>query len=185
LATQLQGQLHVRSVRFIGFGVAVAIAIGLLRDQIGLTYRVARFYMEPPDPFILMPVKGVARENVANTWDSPRPGGRKHQGQDIFARKGTPVLSATDGVVVRIGGGKLGGNAVFVTGRGVRTYYYAHLSEYAPGLEVGQLVSRGDLLGFVGNTGNASTTAPHLHFGVYTARGAIDPLPLIERQTGS
>jgi murein DD-endopeptidase MepM/ murein hydrolase activator NlpD len=88
------------------------------------------------------------------------------------------VIAAADGVVVRLGGGALGGNAVFVTGRGGRTYYYAHLDRYAE-VEIGQIVRRGDVLGYVGNTGNAHSTPPHLHFGVYTATGSINPLPLM------
>ena len=174
----------MRPVRLLLVLMAVAVCIGLLRDQIELTYRVARFYMEPADPVILMPVQGVTKPKVADTWGAPRPGGRTHEGQDIFARRGTPVLSATDGVVVRIGETKLGGKTVFVTGRGARTYYYAHLNDYAPGLEIGQVVARGDVLGFVGNTGNARTTPPHLHFGIYTATGPLDPLPLIDSQQG-
>jgi peptidoglycan LD-endopeptidase LytH len=174
----------VRPVRLLLVAIAAAILIGVLRDEIALTYRVARFYIEPPDPAISMPVQGVAKRRVADTWGAPRPGGRKHEGQDIFARRGTPVVSATDGVVVRIGEGGLGGKTVFVTGRGARTYYYAHLDDYAPGLAVGQVVARGDVLGYVGNTGNAQSTLPHLHFGIYTAGGAIDPLPLIDSQAG-
>ena len=172
----------MRAVRVLAIFVALGIAVGLLRDQIAMSYRVARFYMEPPDPAILMPVKGVPKQKVANTWGAPRSGGRSHEGQDIFARRGTPVVAATDGVVVRIGESKLGGNTVFVTGRGARTYYYAHLDEYAPGLDVGDVVARGTVLGFVGNTGNARTTPPHLHFGIYTATGPINPLPLIDAE---
>lgn len=170
----------MKPVKVLLFFLAAAIVIGLVRDQIAMSYRVARLYLEPAEPAILMPVKGVPARAVGNTWGAPRSGGRKHEGQDIFARRGTPVLSATDGVVVRIGETKLGGKTVFVAGRGMRTYYYAHLDAYPPDLEVGNLVAKGDVVGFVGNTGNARGTPPHLHFGIYTAQGAIDPLPLIE-----
>jgi murein DD-endopeptidase MepM/ murein hydrolase activator NlpD len=81
--------------------------------------------------------------------------------------------------VVRITDRTIGGNSIFVMGRGGRTYYYAHLDRYAEMLHVGDEVSRGTLLGYVGNTGNARTTRPHLHFGVYTPTGAINPLPLL------
>lgn len=151
-------------------------------DKLALPWRVARLYAQPADASILMPVRGVRPETVANTWHAPRSGGRSHQGQDIFARRGTPVVAAADGVVVKFGGGALGGNAVFVAGRGARTYYYAHLDRYAD-LEIGQFVERGEVLGYVGNTGNARTTPPHLHFGVYGAAGALNPLPLIEVRT--
>lgn len=171
-------------VRVLFVFVVIAVIGGVFRDQIAMSYRVMRLYTAPPDPSILMPVQGVPRAQVANTWGAPRSGGRKHEGQDIFARRGTPVVAAADGVVTRVGGGELGGKAVFVTGRGARTYYYAHLDSYAQGIEQGRVVNRGDVLGFVGNTGNARGTPPHLHFGIYTGTGAINPLPLIEPVPG-
>ena len=173
----------VRFVRILLLLVGGAVLVGLFRDQIALSYRVVRLYTQPPDPSISMPVQGVAPHRVANTWGASRSGGRRHEGQDIFARRGTPVLAAADGVVTRLGGGKLGGQAVFVTGRGARTYYYAHLDAYEPGVVPGVLINRGDVLGYVGTTGNARGTPPHLHFGIYTPTGVIDPLPLIEGRT--
>jgi murein DD-endopeptidase MepM/ murein hydrolase activator NlpD len=85
-------------------------------------------------------------------------------------------------VVVRVGQNRLGGNIVAVLGAAGRYYYYAHLDRYADGLETGQLVEAGQLLGHVGNSGNARGTPPHLHFGVYSAAGAINPLPLLNRR---
>jgi murein DD-endopeptidase MepM/ murein hydrolase activator NlpD len=140
-----------------------------------------------PDSELLMPVKGVRTQQVADTFGAPRPGGRQHEGQDIFAPKGTPVYSATQGMVWRIGTGELGGLFVYVLGPGGRRYYYAHLDGYAEGLEEGQGVSPQTLLGYVGNTGNARTTPPHLHFGLYgnwrsdDAR-VIDPLSLLRNR---
>ena len=110
---------------------------------------------------------------------------RLHEGQDIFAPRDTPVVSATDGVVVRIGENKLGGHTVSVLGPGARTYYYAHLDHYAEGIHVGQLIARGTVIGYIGNTGNARTTPPHLHFGVYGRQGALNPLPLLSDRTQS
>lgn len=132
-----------------------------------------------------MPVQGVRVRQVANTFGAPRSGGRKHEGQDIFAPKGTPIFSATQGIVLRKGNGELGGLYVMVMGAGGRRYYYAHLNAYAPGLEEGQIIDTQTLLGYVGNTGNARTTPPHLHFGVYGAMRlgeprVIDPLTLLE-----
>lgn len=80
---------------------------------------------------------------------------------------------------MRIGENRLGGLTVSVFGPGARTYYYAHLDAYAPELAVGDRVAPGTVLGFAGNTGNAKTTPPHLHFGVYGAGGAMNPLPLL------
>jgi murein DD-endopeptidase MepM/ murein hydrolase activator NlpD len=139
----------------------------------------------PPDEEILMPVRGVRVRQVADTFGAPRSGGRRHEGQDIFAPRGTPVYSATGGVVLRMGYGQLGGNFVYVLGPGGRRYYYAHLEAYARGLEEGQEVTPSTLLGYVGNTGNARTTPPHLHFGVYGSRWrgderVINPLVLLK-----
>lgn len=144
----------------------------------------ARMYSLPPDEEILMPVRGVRVRQVADTFGAPRSGGRQHEGQDIFAPRGTPVYSATEGVVVRMGYGQLGGNYVYVLGPGGRRYYYAHLDAYAKGLEEGDEVTTSTVLGYVGNTGNARTTPPHLHFGVYGSwwsgdERVINPLVLL------
>jgi len=124
-------------------------------------------------------VPGVTKKQIANTWQAPR-GGRRHEGQDIFAKRGTPIYSATRGYVYKIGENALGGQTVSVIGAGGRVYYYAHLDAYADGLEEGNYVTPQTKLGFVGTTGNAQGTPPHLHFGVYTPSGAINPLPLLE-----
>lgn len=150
-----------------------------LWKQLALPYRAAKLRVQPPDARLMMPVDGVSRRRVANTWGAPRSGGRRHQGQDIFAPRGTPVRSATAGIVIRIGEQTLGGKTVSVIGPGGRIYYYAHLHRYAEPLAIGDQVRPGTVLGFVGNTGNARTTPPHLHFGVYTTAGAIDPYPLL------
>ncbi len=138
-----------------------------------------------PDTRLAMPVQGARVRQVANTFGAARSGWRIHEGQDIFAPRGTPVYSATSGFVWRIGQGQLGGLYVFVVGPGGRRYYYAHLERYAAGLKEGQKVTTRTLLGYVGNTGNARTTPPHLHFGVYSGSRrtcdykVIDPLPLL------
>lgn len=142
--------------------------------------RVADLYAKAPDQKLEMPVQGVSKNQVADSWHVPREGDRLHEGQDIFAKRGTPVLSATDGYVVRIGENDLGGQTVSVVGAGGRIYYYAHLDSYAPNLAVGDHVTTETILGYVGTTGNAAGTPPHLHFGVYTSAGAMNPLPLFE-----
>ncbi|MFN2530519.1 MAG: M23 family metallopeptidase [Pyrinomonadaceae bacterium] len=141
--------------------------------------RVAQLYTEAPDTKVSMPLKDVTKKQIANTWHAARGTDRLHEGQDIFAAKGTPVYSATPGYVFNIGENHLGGQTVSVIGAGGRIYYYAHLSSYAPGLETEQPVTTDTLLGFVGTTGNAQGTPPHLHFGIYTTSGAINPLPLL------
>ncbi|HJP90461.1 MAG TPA: M23 family metallopeptidase [Pyrinomonadaceae bacterium] len=145
--------------------------------------RVARLYAQAPDSKIAMPLENVSKRAVADTWHAPRGTGRLHEGQDIFAPRGTPILSATNGYVYNIGENNLGGQTVSVIGSGGRIYYYAHLDRYAPGLEVGNRVTPRTVLGYVGTTGNAQGTPPHLHFGIYTLNGAINPLPLLSDRT--
>lgn len=126
-----------------------------------------------------MPLQKVQKKEIANTWHAPRGGNRLHEGQDIFAPRGTPVYSVTKGYIYNIGENNLGGQTVSVAGAGGRYYYYAHLDSYAPGIEEGDYVTQQTVLGYVGTTGNAQGTPPHLHFGVYTPSGAINPLPLL------
>lgn len=152
---------------------------GVIVDKVVFYGRVAKLYTKEPDSKLAMPIKDVLRKQVANTWHAPRGTDRLHEGQDIFAPKGTPILSATRGYVYKVGENNLGGQTVSIIGAGGRIYYYAHLDSYAPGLNEGDPVSTKTLLGYVGTTGNAQGTPPHLHFGVYASDGAINPLPLI------
>src|SRR5215217_786186 len=141
--------------------------------------RIARLYTEPPDSKLAMPLEDVLKKEIADTWQAPRGVGRRHEGQDIFARRGTPILSATNGYILKIGENSLGGQTVSVISKGGRIYYYAHLDSYAKGMKVCDPVTTRTVLGYVGTTGNAQGTPPHLHFGVYTATGAINPLPML------
>jgi len=145
--------------------------------------RIAKLYSQEPDTKLAMPLEEVTKKQIADTWQAPRGTGRRHEGQDIFAPKGTPVLSATNGYIYKIGENNLGGQTVSVISSGGRVYYYARLDSYAPGLKEGDRVSTRSVLGFVGTTGNAQGTPPHLHFGVYTFSGAINPLPLLADRT--
>jgi murein DD-endopeptidase MepM/ murein hydrolase activator NlpD len=148
-------------------------------EAVGLPFRVAALSAREPDARLALPVAGVRVRQVANTWGAERSEGRRHEGQDIFAPKGTPVYSATEGYVWRVGQNRLGGNVVFVVGAGGRGYYYAHLDSFAPDVSAGDHVTTETVLGYVGSTGNAAGTPPHLHFGVYSTGGAINPLPLL------
>ncbi len=150
-----------------------------LSDTLVFYARVAKLYTQTPDTKIAMPLEDVSRKEVADTWGAPRGVGRHHEGQDIFAAKGTPILSATNGYIYKIGENNLGGQTVSVIGSGGRIYYYAHLDSYARGIAVGDRVSKRTILGYVGTTGNAQGTPPHLHFGIYSFTGAINPLPLL------
>ena len=156
---------------------------GVISDRLFFYARIAKLYTQDPDSRIAMPLQDVNKRQIADTWGAARGAGRRHEGQDIFAPKGTPILSATNGYVYKIGENNLGGQTVSVIGSGGRVYYYAHLDSYAPNLEVGDRVSTRTVLGYVGTTGNAQGTPPHLHFGVYTLTGAINPLPLLKDRT--
>ena len=174
------------SVAFVCLFVVVMVSGlgGLVLDKLVFYGRIARLYTKEPDSKIAMPLSDVTKKQIANTWHAPRGIDRLHEGQDIFAPKGTPIYSATTGYVYKVGENPLGGQTVSVIGAAGRIYYYAHLDSYAPGIEVGEPVNTKTLLGYVGTTGNAQGTPPHLHFGVYTSSGAINPLPLIvDRQT--
>lgn len=148
-------------------------------DRVLLPLRLVQLASQPADKTILMPVEGVRVADVADTWGAPRPGGRQHEGQDIFAETGTPIYSGTEGYVVKRGLDNLGGQVVMIAGKGGRYYYYAHLDDFAPNIEVGDRVSTDSLVGYVGNTGDAITTPPHLHFGMYYYSTAQNPLLLL------
>ena len=136
---------------------------------------------------LLVPVAGVVASQLRDTFDEGRDGGRVHRALDILAPRGTPVLAADDGRVLRVRQNALGGNTVYATDPAGRVvYYYAHLDAYRPGLAEGATIARGDLLGIVGTTGNAPRDTPHLHFqvmrmppdGKYWDGDAINPYPL-------
>ncbi|HDS0922344.1 TPA: M23 family metallopeptidase [Stenotrophomonas maltophilia] len=134
-----------------------------------------------PAPTTLpVPVEGVAARRIADTFGAPRGRDRTHAGVDIFAKRGTPVRSAAPGVVVAVRDSGLGGRQVWVVGPARERYYYAHLEEWREGLAEGEVVSEGTVLGYVGDSGNAAGTPPHLHWGIYGAHGAYDPLPLLK-----
>ncbi len=133
---------------------------------------------QPPSGSLTCPVNGAVA--FTDTWGATRSGGRSHEGVDMIAARGTPLVAIETGTVKRMGNGGLGGITVTMTGAGGDEYYYAHLDGWAAGLSVGQAVSVGDLLGYVGNTGNAQYTVPHLHFEYHPGGGsAVNPYPLV------
>ena len=134
--------------------------------------------MPRPDA-LRVPVEGVQARRIADTFGAPRGRDRSHRGIDIFAPRGTPVRSATPGIVVSVREGGLGGRQVWVLGPAGERHYYAHLDDWAPGLARLRIVRTGEPLGVVGDTGNARGTPPHLHYGIYGRNGAYDPLPLL------
>jgi peptidoglycan LD-endopeptidase LytH len=158
-----------------------AIAVGIFEPRARLFWATRKYAHAPA--YVALPVEGLASRDLKSQWHAPRSGGRRHKGIDLFAPKGTRVLSATNGVVWKVGSDALGGRVVTVLGEGPALYYYAHLDDWAEGLKPGLEVRAGTALGTVGNTGNARTTPPHLHFGVYRLHlmgaRAIDPAPML------
>ena len=117
---------------------------------------------------ILLPVSGVRLEELTDSFLDRRDFYRRHGAIDIAAPWGTPVVASDDGVIHRLLESGRGGLGIYqMDPRSRRCYYYGHLARYAFGLEEGAIVTRGDLLGFVGTTGNASEDSPHLHFAAY------------------
>lgn len=131
-------------------------------------------------PTLGFPVEGHDHRAIRSVFGDVRDGGRRdHHGVDIFAPRGTPVLAATEGRVARVGTNRLGGNVIWLRdeARGL-SFYYAHLDRHL--VRGGERVAPGDTVGLVGNTGNARTTPPHLHFGIYSrGEGPLDPAPFI------
>lgn len=129
---------------------------------------------------LAFPVEGRSIGSVQSFFGAEREGGRRsHHGVDIFARRGTPVVASTAGLVRGVEQTNLGGNVVWVRDERMnRNLYYAHLDTQS--VSNGDWVEVGDTLGFVGNTGNARTTPPHLHYGVYyRGEGPVDPMPFL------
>lgn len=158
-------------------GLILLITVLIFGERITLYARYWELMNKEPEARIAIPIRGVRSQQIADTWGAKRGADRKHQGQDIFAPRNTPIYSATDGYVIEVGENALGGRTVKVIGAGGRVYYYAHLQAYGDKKQ-GDPVTRDSILGYVGTSGNAVGTPPHLHFGVYTSTGAINPLTL-------
>lgn len=178
-------RLSSRPRAFAGL-IWLVVSIGLiwlawpwLRPPLERAIYVARLSVRPAPVALPVPVQGIVPGALRDTWHGARSGGRKHEGIDIIAPRGRPVVSATEGIVTRVGTNKLGGKVVWVMGPGRQLHYYAHLDDYA-GVRAGDVIVPGTVLGYVGTSGNARGTPPHLHYGVYTAGGAINPYPLLK-----
>jgi peptidoglycan LD-endopeptidase LytH len=114
-----------------------------------------------------VPVEGITREQLRDTYNAARSQGRTHHAIDIHAPRGTPVIAVADGTIRKLHSGSRGGISVYLLDDdGATRYYYAHLDGYAQGLHEGQRVERGEVIGYVGDTGNASPGDYHLHFSV-------------------
>ncbi|MCP3733377.1 M23 family metallopeptidase [Sphingomonas sp. RP10(2022)] len=157
--------------------------------------RMTRVDTPPPPPAettagpLVVPVAGVRRETIVDSWGDPRGGGtRGHHGTDIPAAQGTPVIAAASGTVEKLFRSVRGGTTAYVRSTDRRwIYYYAHLAAYAPGLREGQPVRAGQQIGNVGDTGDAGQGNYHLHFGMQRMRPGerwyqgedVDPYPML------
>jgi murein DD-endopeptidase MepM/ murein hydrolase activator NlpD len=137
---------------------------------------------------LVVPVRGVVPSQLSPTFEDARSEGRVHEAIDIMAPAGTPVLAVADGHIEKLFDSKQGGLTIYqFEPAGRHAYYYAHLERYAPGLAEQQPVRQGEVIGYVGSSGNADPAAPHLHFAIFVLGPekrwwegrAIDPWPLL------
>lgn len=138
----------------------------------------------PEDPVVNLPMPilfGVAPSDLSSNFGDPRSGGRKHEGEDIMAPRGAPIVSPTDAVVIGMGVWTGAGNYVSTANPGGETFVYMHLDSFAD-IDEGDTLEPGDVIGYVGNTGNASGGAPHLHLEIRKSAGPTDPFPRLTKE---
>jgi len=141
-------------------GRVLLVEIGT-RDELATT--------TPASGPLAIPVAGVRHAELEDTYGAPRSGGRTHEGIDIFAAEGTPVLAAAPGIIVGRDSSALGGISLYKRDLDGRTlYFYGHLQRFEPTFKEGDLVRQGDVIAYVGQTGNVPPGNPHLHFSIYT-----------------
>ncbi|HEU0044935.1 M23 family metallopeptidase [Sphingomonas sp.] len=142
-------------------------------------------------PRLIIPVAEVTGIQLSDSWGDPRGGGRGHKGIDIMAPPGTAVIATASGTIEKLFQSRLGGTTLYQRSPdGGWTFYYAHLQQYAPGVREGMKVEAGDVLGYVGDTGEGSGGKFHLHFSVARLapeqkwyQGAdVNPYPLLVRR---
>jgi len=152
-------------------------------------------HSQVPDDFAVLasrnlglPLPNLKRADIRDTFNEIRADGKPHEATDIMAPRGTPVLAIGDGTVTKLFYSRFGGNTVYeFAPQQIYCYYYAHLDRYASGTREGMPVHKGDVLGYVGSTGDASPDAPHLHLAIYRlgpekqwwVGTAINPYPLL------
>jgi murein DD-endopeptidase MepM/ murein hydrolase activator NlpD len=168
--------------RLLGLALLVALSLAGCREAaIRYNTRYNTLIQEELPRTLPIPVDGVTASHLQNTWGYARDGGRHHKGIDIFAPRNTPVRSATAGIIDFKGMKGLGGQVVMITGPGGYHFYYAHLEDFGP-QEAGDWVEPGEVIGYVGSSGNAAVSPTHLHYGIYEPSGrAVNPFPYLRR----
>lgn len=146
-----------------------------------LSKKIDALDSDPVEHFAIPILFGVSLANLSANFGDPRSDGRTHEGLDIMAVSGAPIVSPTDAVVMKTGSGDSSGNFVYTANPGGETFAYMHLDSIAD-ISEGDVLAPGDLIGYVGNTGNASGGAAHLHFEVRENRTPADPLPRITKE---
>jgi peptidoglycan LD-endopeptidase LytH len=132
------------------------------------------------------PLPDLSPTELRDSFFARRTGRRVHQAIDIMRPEGTPLYACIDGFVEQVSNSRLGGLAIYLSdATGKHRFYYAHLSAYAEDLVEGMPVLRGQLIGYVGSTGNARATGPHLHFQILQARRAVNPFPVLRHVVDS
>ena len=171
-------------VRPQGARTEANVAAAVIASHSGLKPAAATF----ANAELLIPVQGITAAQLRNTFHERRGGGRTHQAIDILAPYGTPVVAVHDGKIRKLFTSKAGGITIYQSDPAEeKIYYYAHLDRYADGMREGKMVSRGEVIGYVGTSGNARST-PHLHFAItilpptkeWWKGEAIDPYPLLK-----
>ncbi len=190
LRTQLSGDLvaTVDELRTIETLLAeqeaqadgAAVAVRQAENELAAFQAGSQIYIDG----VVFPIAGPYNRPLVGTFGAPRmpgtPDAHWHQGIDLFAPAGTPLVAAERGVVTKVGSNRLGGLTVWLHGQSGTDWYYAHLLAHAPDLAAGQVVDAGTLLGYVGNSGNAATTPSHLHLELHpNGAEAVDPFPLL------
>ena len=167
--------------------LAVSCVFALAWTAADIPQRHATLPADKPSDWMMIPVAGVRADQLRDDFDGARAGHR-HQALDIMAARGTPVVAAVDGTIRKLFTSRAGGLTIYEFDRdGTMSYYYAHLDRYVAGLREGNEVKRGEVIGYVGSTGNAPAHAPHLHFAItvlpptkeWWKGQVIDPYPIL------
>jgi murein DD-endopeptidase MepM/ murein hydrolase activator NlpD len=137
---------------------------------------------------LTLPVHGIKRDDLRDTFNETRGSSRRHEALDVLAPRNTPVLAVEDGTIAKLFLSDAGGITIYqFDPTDAYCYYYAHLERYAEGLQEGAPIKRGQVIGYVGTTGNAPRNTPHLHFAIFKLTGektwwqgtAIDPYSVL------
>jgi murein DD-endopeptidase MepM/ murein hydrolase activator NlpD len=171
-----------RSIQHLEIDIAAAVdAIAQAEDEAEAFRAGSEIYIDD----VAFPIGDGFGRPLIDSFGFPRmpgtPDEHWHEGIDIFAPAGTPLVATERGIVTRVGSGRLGGLTLWIKGESGAAWYYAHLQSHAAGLHEGMLVEAGDLVGYVGNTGNARGTPPHLHMEIHPGGGdPVNPYPLLK-----